>query len=76
MFRSIMHMDISTFQSLVRFLWSDDWPGQLQPSIIKKNYHLDIIGSHSIEMIVACGVVYMTGSDSNSINKYFWLTYC
>ena len=63
-------MDISTFKRLVCFLWSDDWPGQSQPSIIKKNYHLNIIGSHSIEMIVACGVVYMTGSGSNALNTF------
>ena len=61
-------MEYSTFKSLVSFLWCDNWPGQSKPSIIKKKFNQDRLGSHSIEMIVACGVLYLTGKGTNSLS--------
>lgn len=61
-FRQLVHMDIPVFKKLVSFLLSDDVPRQKQPSILKAKYGDARYGSRNVEMIVLCGVLYLTSS--------------
>lgn len=58
-FRDIFHMEISTFNSLVKFLWSNNVPRQKRPSLLQSKYSKRKCDTRSIEMIVACGVAYL-----------------
>ena len=58
-FRDILHMNVSTFSSVVKFLWRNDIPGQKHPSLLQSTFSKEKCDSRSIEMIVACSVAYL-----------------